>query len=221
MKIRMSLIGSIGVVVLLSGCAVVAVPMLAASLGVTAWSGYKLVQTMSGGGTVEVLIDDKEVTTQQKSQLRQIKTLAIWPSPGSNSSVMFAEELTVGGRFQPVSPSRVSASLRRVGASESVDQMTSSELSEVSIKVCQEVGADGLIVAQQGAMESNMNMLSLQRAQMVQKGTVLVFKRGERGPILRLPVQLNIDTGGKSIDDKEVNRLAGKAIAKRLAELSS
>jgi hypothetical protein len=209
-------------IAVLTACVAAAVPMLVGYGAVVGFAGYKWVQATTGGGKLETQIDDTKLTAEERQELRSIKRLAVWPSPGKSSSVDFTEELTTQGRFAPVSPLRVSQAIKRAGASESVDQMTDRELKELSDVVCQETGADAVVVARVGATESNTNMFSLKSAEMVTTGTVMIIMRGRGLQPIKIPIRLVLEVGsGKQQDDREINRLAGRAIAKRLGELST
>lgn len=214
---------------LLQGCAA---PLLVAALpglATPTFLGAKELHNSSRGGEIEVNIDESKITNDQRTQLKNIKMLAVWPDGAGStamlagSSAMFAEALSEGGRFSIVTPSRVSASLGGAqGAyTYNLKMMTGSEVKEVFAKVCQETGAEAIISLKEIDQEYNQNFFSFNRPNAIHKLMARIYKKNLGDYATEIPVEIRTDFGGKiNARSEEASRLIYGELAKKIIALA-
>lgn len=198
----------------ISGC--MAAPIL---IGAAAAGGmvFKTIQT-STGGSVEVAVDTKGLPLGQKERFRQIKRLAVWPD-GGGMSVAFSEELTGRSGFQIITPSRVSQALQARRQTDDLTKMTRGEVSQVMNAICLDTGAQGVIYGRATGGGQNMNMFSLERANVTRTFSVMVHAARDENPFMQFPVTLKVNVGGNSSSETELVNLMAKEVARALLEL--
>jgi hypothetical protein len=214
--IRIAVLIAAGLV--LGGCAAAMVAPLIVSAAVTAYGGYKVIQT-STGGSVEIAIDQSKVSDAQRAQLRSVRKLAVWPEK-TGGAVMLADALVEGDRFEVISPSRVAAALNKLGFSDNLALITARERNDVFLKVCVETGADALISDRAVGGSDNLNMWSFERANITREFLVFVFGRRANETILTLPVAVRVLVGGTIPSSEEVAKVANGELAKTVIALS-
>lgn len=212
------LVVAIAMSFLLGGCAAALVPMMVAQGAAVGFMGFKTVQT-STGGSIEIAIDDSKLTNEQKAQLKSIKSMAVWPDK-AGEAVTFAEALSEGGRFKVISPARVAAALKKLKLSDDLKLMTATEAKEVFYKVCQETKAEALISGKSTGGNTNMNVWSLERANITMEFLSSIYKKSTNGYIAEIPVTVKVLVGTKIPSDKEISQLANTEAAKKIIALA-
>lgn len=209
---------AVAVPFLLGGCVAAAIPMLVASGAASGYGVFKAVQT-STGGSIEVAIDDKKLTNEQKAQLANIKSIAVWPDK-DGGSVTFAEALSEGGRFVVISPAHVSSALKKLALSDDLQLMTTTEAKDVFLKVCQETNADSLISDRATGGDTNTNMWSFKRANITRDFLVSIYEKTSNSYIAEIPVSVKVLVGGKMPSNEEISKLANTEVAKKIIALA-
>jgi hypothetical protein len=202
---------------LLSGCVAAVVPLMLASAVVSVGGLAKVIQT-STGGSIEIAIDDTQLTPEQRAALKNINSLAVWPEK-TGGAVTFAETLAEGGGFQVVTPSRVASALSKLQLSDDLRLMTAGEAREVFKKVCQETGADSLVSGKNTGGGTNMNIWSFDRANITHDFLVSIYGKSINGPIAEIPVKVKQLVGAKSASTEEISKLVNIEVAKKLVTL--
>jgi uncharacterized protein YgiM (DUF1202 family) len=213
------LIFAVAAIFLLAGCVAAAVPMLYGGLALGGYSGFKLIQT-STGGSIEVAVDVSKVTNEQKANIKNIKSIAVWPEK-DGSSVSFAEALSKSRTFKVVSPARVATALQQMGLSDDLKLMTSAEANDVFAKVCKKTNSDAVVFSKSIAASANTNMWSLERGNVTTQFITYIYSKNTNTNIVEIPVTIKVLLGGKiAASNDEINNLANAELAKNLLALS-
>jgi hypothetical protein len=216
-KVR-NLVITIFLPLILGGCAAALVPMMFASYATTGLAIFKTVQT-STGGSVDISIDDTKLTDEQMGQLKNVRSIAVWPDK-DGGAVTFAQTLSEGDRFQVISPARVTLALKKLGLSDDLKLMTASEAKNVFLKICNETNADSLIFGKETGGNSNVNFLSLERGNVTVEFLVSIYQRKTDSYIAEIPVQVKVLVGGTRPSPLEISTLAHTEVAKKIIEVS-
>lgn len=204
----------------LGGCAAAVVPLIAAEVAAVGYSGLKLVQTTTGG-SLEIAVDVSKVTAQQKTRLKDIKSIAVWPEK-RGGSVTFAEALSEGNRFSVVSPSRVAGVLKKLELSDDLKLMTALESREAFFKVCQNTNADAVISTKATGAATNMNTWSLERANITMQSVASIYAKSTDDMIITIPISLKLIVGDKRPpSEEEISNLANAELAKNILDLAT
>lgn len=208
------LVVAIAMSFLLGGCVAAAIPMLAPVV----YGWFKIGQTATGG-SVEIGIDDTKLTNEHKAQLKNIKSMAVWPDK-NGESVTFAEALSEDGGLKVISPARVAAALKKLELSDDLKLMTALEAKEVFSKVCQETIADALISSRATGGQHKSNLLSLDRANISMEFLVSIYDKKSNSYIAEIPAAVKVLVGGTMPSNKEISKLANIEIAKKITALT-
>lgn len=203
----------------LCGCPAAVVPLIAAE-AVAVGAGLKLVQTTTGG-SVEISVDVSKVTDEQKAQVKNIKSLAVWPE-SSGAAVTFAEALSEGGRFAVISPSRVASVLKKSDLSDDLKLMTNLEARDAFAKVCAAVNADAVVYTRMTATNKTMNIWSFDRANVTTEYLTSIYARSTNSAIVSIPVKLKVLIGeNRPPSSEEISNLANTELARNILALAT
>ncbi|MEP3072505.1 hypothetical protein [Maricaulis sp.] len=204
----------------LSGC-VAAAPalMMAASLATTAYGGYKVYQSATGGD-VGIELADERIDPDARNAIIAADRLAFWSSP--DRSLVEAAQRAEGvlGIDQIISPATTDGRLRALGIPSDLSQMTIRERDAALARAADALGADLVLGLVKLGVEQNTNMLSLNRATLTQNYQVILYRRGT-GNIWTSNIAAVVGLGGSLPSDHEVEGVVGQAIVDRLREIAS
>jgi hypothetical protein len=194
----------------LSGCIVVAIPLLmAAGVGAVAVTGfvvYKSVQTTSGG-TVRIAFgstDAKNATPPQP--LPPSPAIAVW----SNGALerKFADTLKASGGF------------RVVQADAGAIPVASDERAKGYVGICRAQKVNTVMAAVDDGQTVNSNMLSFKRGALTHKLTLEGFGCAEQKLIWLDTMAVVVESGGKPTPQSEIDDIAGQAWGERVVAAS-
>lgn len=208
-----------GIVFLLSGCIMAALPLLmAANAGIVAHSVTKAVQ-MSTDGDVEMAIGENEVVGKDKLVLSKISKLAIWPDEGM---VFVADELEKSRAFTLIAtPSKTGMVIIESGFSSNIKGLTYSEKMMAFKTVCEKTGAEAVVVFEDLGQETNMRMWSFSRSSMDFKGKIVIFELQSDQIIFSSITEMKINMGGGSPNQRDIMERAGRMLANKIIELKT
>lgn len=202
----------------LSGCVAAALPLLVAGGGSIGFTGYKLVQTESGG-SVGIQLPSKDGKELPPDPLPPAKRIAIWPGGGN---VRFAESLTKSGHFTVTSPSKVSATLTKAHISPDPKTLTDEEQDASLARLCKSLRTDLVFVSVARPPKTDTNTFSLSRATITYPKELAAYSRKEKRAIWHDAVSLVLEVGGKSPpSDDELNRIVTDAWVDRVLQAMS
>ncbi len=200
----------------LSGC-IAAVPLMIAGEGAAVgYSGYKLVQTGTGGsvGVHFRMNGDKEAPPEA---LPPLHAVAVWPS--TRREVAFAEKLEQAHRFRVVAPATIFADLADVKVPEDLNQMTDEERNSAFATVCRREHVDMVFAARSLGTTSNDNAFSLSRANVTNSADVMGYSCATKRVAWTDELSLIIELGSSTPpSDTELATVAGNAWADRVVQ---
>jgi hypothetical protein len=208
---RLSAFAAVGALsISLSGCIIVAVPLLmAAGVGAVAVTGfvvYKSVQTTSGG-TVRIAFgssDAKKATPPQPFPASPV--VGVWSSGPMERKV--AETLKASGRF------------RVVEADAGAIPVAAEDRAKGYLSICHAHKVTTVLAAVDEGQTVNSNMLSFKRGALTHKLTLEGFGCSIQKIVWLDTMAVVIESGGKPTPQAEVDNIAGQAWAERVIEAS-
>lgn len=210
-------VACIAIVVLLGGCVAAAPLLLLGSVGVTALSGYKIIQT-STGGKMGVGFKDAPLSPDAKASLVAIKRLAIWPD--NDAEVRFAEVLQSSGQFEVITPAATLQAIKRKSLPEKFDSLTALEATIILDALCAEAKADGVVVLKAAGSQASVNFFSLDRAKQTTNFQMLVYSKTRRAIVITQSGELVVEQGSTVVGQLDMLRALGEGAAGRLIELT-
>lgn len=204
---------------LLGGCIAAMLPMLGAEVAVLGFTGFKIVQTTTGG-SFEIAVDVSKLSNKQKAHIRAIKSLAVWPER-RGGSVSLAEALAEAKRFTVIPPARVAGVLKKLELTDDLKAMTTTEAKDTFAKVCDATGADAVIATKNIAVTRNMSVWSFERANITMELLTSIYATNSNAYIASIPVTIKILVGeAKQPTDDEISNGANAELAKNILALA-
>ena len=202
------------------GC-VAAVPVaLAVSTAAYGYLGYKVYQSASGA-EIQVNFENDFVAQSVQAELAAANSMAFWPSP--NRSLVIASE-RVGaelGMADIISPATAAERLRSANIPTSVEMMTSSERANTFRRAAQVLDADFVLVLAEAGTETDTGVLSLRRTTLTSNYDVYLYSRASDTEVWTSRLIAEVGLGRNTPSQTEIDEIAGRAIADRLADFSA
>lgn len=202
----------------LQGC-VAAIPVLmAASLATEGFVMFKTVQTVTGGGKVQVGFGEKGEKNHVAPPLPRARRIGIWPTTGGTvtggaGEVAMAEKLSTGPGLAVVTPNQMQQALARSNIKD-MTQLTGAEKDAAFLTVCRSAVIDQIYIAQQSGERANMGFLTLGRANTTTVFDLQVFDCRQRRLVWQDKMTVVVDmTGARTADPNEILKVVGQAWA--------
>ena len=203
-------------VVLLQGCAAAVVPLIVGSIAFSGFATYKTVQTVTGGSVSVGFNEESEAVNTEA--LAAILRPAVWP--GNEAEIAIANRLDSLAAFDGVvTPNTVSQANEALNIPDDLTLLTNSERSSALQRICEETGADAIIVTRDLGVEQDTNVLSFQRANATQYVEITVYSNKAKEIVLNAQMEIVMEAGSSVPNMQEVLVVAGESIAERIVEL--
>lgn len=209
---------------LLSGC-VAALPAITLAstalwVGSTAFFGYKMYQA-SSGAEIQVGFENDLVAQTIQAELAQANSMAFWPSP--NRSLVVASERVSAELGIPniTPPATTAARLREASINTSVEGMTGSERAQALRRAADLLDADFVLVLAEAGIEGDTGLFSLRRATFTTNYDVYLYSRASDMEVWTSRLIAEVGMGRTTPSQTEIDEIAGRAIADRLADFSA
>jgi hypothetical protein len=199
----------------LSACAVAAIPLTAAEIGVGSFEAYKLVKT-SEGGSVGVSFPQKDGKEIPPQPLPLAKRVAVWPE--SESEAHLAERLIASNRFQVTTPGKVRVILANANITYNSKDLTDEEQLAAFTIVCRKARVDLVLAARDQGSVTHSNGLSFSNPERIGKSDLLVFSCAQRTVVWRDEMTLVVEVGDKTPSNAAIAKVGGEAWAERIIQ---
>ncbi|MBI3894336.1 MAG: hypothetical protein HY313_00245 [Acidobacteria bacterium] len=214
----MGLLVAITTPLALGGC-IAALPLIGAEVAALGFTGFKIVQTTTGG-SFEIAVDVSKLSNEQKAHIRAIKSLAVWPER-RGGSVSLAEALAEAKKFAVIPPARVAAVLKKLELADDLKAMTATETKDTFAKVCDATGADAVIATKSTAVTRNMSIWSFERANITMEFLTSIYAKNSNAYIAAIPVTIKVLVGeAKQPSNDEILNGANAELAKNILALA-
>jgi len=206
----------------ISGCATAAMPLMTAiRAGIVAHSATKTVQ-MSTDGNVEMSIGENEVTTGKNNLvLSNISKLAIWPN---EDLVCVADELQRSGVFALIAtPAKTGRALDSSGSGfgRKISDLTYSEKIDAFQTICSKTDTEAIVIFEDLGTKTSANMWSLRRSSSELQRKITIFEVKTNRVIFTSTVEVRVNLGGSTPNEKEVKIKTGRMLAKKIIQLKT
>lgn len=190
-------------------------------VGSTAFFGYKMYQA-SSGAEIQVGFENDLVAQSIQAELAQANSMAFWPSP--NRSLVVASE-RVGAELgipNITPPATTATRLREASINTSVEGMTGSERAQVLRRAADLLNTDFVLVLAEAGRESDMGgIFSLGRASTTSNYDIYLYSRASGMEVWTSRLIAEVGLGRNTPSQTEIDEIAGRAIADRLADFSA